>query len=593
MSNTGEYYFNNGNVYKGEFNRGKMNGKGTYTWGDGAVYEGEWYNDMRHGRGVMYGIDGSVFSGDWFEDEMLGCGTPMCTTIFDCTTAVTDFVFGKHTNKVFHQLRLKQMRVLTEKQLSKQFDNAVKLWLKIVADRVENDIEEGRRPIRASRSRRSTRRSSRAMDSKNGNDQSPPHHHFHHINNMLMSTTEGCCDGPTKSAEDMEKDLLQFYAYYKQATVGPAEWRPDGYRALSEDAKKKLMKWQDLMEMPRKVAMKKFIADIASMNEEFALSLDAYTAKKAAKFFEREREHKALSSAIQRRTNLYWNTSSREYVDDIEKDETDGYMSNKDGVSSIRSDSASSLPTIVYSLIKDRFISYLKTQSSTPDYQGTRGEELIDWYLSEHAGDIEDLKELGDPKMALKKVLKHMREKEGVVIEANKLSSGTRRYENRIFKLSPSLLENQRPQIFPSLSTMIFGHAESPEEDADQGEEASESDGLGDASVAESNVHEAQRVEEIDLNEVQEAEESDAESADATEVNDAEEDEDGGSEGSQNASENPSLSRQSSKMSKALSSMASFFMGDTNENETSNITNNAGLTTIEEGEEDEEGDEEF
>jgi hypothetical protein len=40
----GEGYerFENGNVYKGKFKRGRAHGKGVYTWQTGEVYEGEW-----------------------------------------------------------------------------------------------------------------------------------------------------------------------------------------------------------------------------------------------------------------------------------------------------------------------------------------------------------------------------------------------------------------------------------------------------------------------------------------------------------------------------------------------------------------------
>jgi hypothetical protein len=35
--------YQNGNLYVGEFSRGKAQGKGKYIWTNGETYEGEWY----------------------------------------------------------------------------------------------------------------------------------------------------------------------------------------------------------------------------------------------------------------------------------------------------------------------------------------------------------------------------------------------------------------------------------------------------------------------------------------------------------------------------------------------------------------------
>jgi len=35
--------YQNGNVYIGEFHRGKAHGSGKYLWVNGESYEGEWY----------------------------------------------------------------------------------------------------------------------------------------------------------------------------------------------------------------------------------------------------------------------------------------------------------------------------------------------------------------------------------------------------------------------------------------------------------------------------------------------------------------------------------------------------------------------
>ena len=46
----GEYYWNGGDVYKGQFRHGDFHGRGTYTFSSGDAYSGEWVNDKRTGR---------------------------------------------------------------------------------------------------------------------------------------------------------------------------------------------------------------------------------------------------------------------------------------------------------------------------------------------------------------------------------------------------------------------------------------------------------------------------------------------------------------------------------------------------------------
>ncbi len=44
----GEYYWNDGRIYKGEWLNNKMHGRGSYSWKDGRIYEGEYLNDKKH-----------------------------------------------------------------------------------------------------------------------------------------------------------------------------------------------------------------------------------------------------------------------------------------------------------------------------------------------------------------------------------------------------------------------------------------------------------------------------------------------------------------------------------------------------------------
>ena len=71
----GEYTFENGAIYKGQWLGRFRHGYGKQAWPDGARYEGEWSNNKAHGRGVFYHVDGDVFDGEWKEDKAHGFGT--------------------------------------------------------------------------------------------------------------------------------------------------------------------------------------------------------------------------------------------------------------------------------------------------------------------------------------------------------------------------------------------------------------------------------------------------------------------------------------------------------------------------------------
>ena len=46
--------YKNGDVYEGEFVKGKRQGEGTYIFSDGEKYSGQWFQDQQHGRGVLH-----------------------------------------------------------------------------------------------------------------------------------------------------------------------------------------------------------------------------------------------------------------------------------------------------------------------------------------------------------------------------------------------------------------------------------------------------------------------------------------------------------------------------------------------------------
>mmetsp|Transcript_12225 Transcript_12225/g.36116 ORF Transcript_12225/g.36116 Transcript_12225/m.36116 type:complete len:394 (-) Transcript_12225:262-1443(-) len=71
----GSYLYLDGNVYLGEWRRGKQHGRGSYTYADGDVYEGEWQDGRQQGRGIYRFMSGDVYEGEYVEDKKHGRGT--------------------------------------------------------------------------------------------------------------------------------------------------------------------------------------------------------------------------------------------------------------------------------------------------------------------------------------------------------------------------------------------------------------------------------------------------------------------------------------------------------------------------------------
>ena len=47
----------------------KKNGYGIFYFQNGNVYKGEWVNDQKHGKGVYIKNDGNIFKGIWKNNE--------------------------------------------------------------------------------------------------------------------------------------------------------------------------------------------------------------------------------------------------------------------------------------------------------------------------------------------------------------------------------------------------------------------------------------------------------------------------------------------------------------------------------------------
>ncbi|KAL1214594.1 Phosphatidylinositol 4-phosphate 5-kinase 1 [Cardamine amara subsp. amara] len=119
----GVQFFSNGDIYEGEFNRGRCNGSGVYyyfvngryegdwingrydgygieCWSKGSKYKGQYKQGLRHGFGVYWFYTGDSYSGEWFNGQSHGFGVQTCA---DGSSYVGEFKFGvKHGLGSYH-----------------------------------------------------------------------------------------------------------------------------------------------------------------------------------------------------------------------------------------------------------------------------------------------------------------------------------------------------------------------------------------------------------------------------------------------------------------------------------------------------------
>ncbi|KAJ6427063.1 hypothetical protein OIU84_022626 [Salix udensis] len=115
--------YSNGDVYEGEFHKGKCSGSGVYyyymsgryegdwvdekydgygveTWAKGSRYRGQYRQGLRHGIGVYRFYTGDVYAGEWCNGQCHGCGIHTCE---DGSKYVGEFKWGvKHGLGHYH-----------------------------------------------------------------------------------------------------------------------------------------------------------------------------------------------------------------------------------------------------------------------------------------------------------------------------------------------------------------------------------------------------------------------------------------------------------------------------------------------------------
>ncbi|KAL3651176.1 hypothetical protein CASFOL_007579 [Castilleja foliolosa] len=99
-SGSGVYYYNMSGRYEGDWVDGKYDGYGVETWARGSRYRGQYRQGLRHGFGVYRFYTGDVYAGEWSSGQSHGCGIHTCE---DGSRYVGEFKWGvKHGLGHYH-----------------------------------------------------------------------------------------------------------------------------------------------------------------------------------------------------------------------------------------------------------------------------------------------------------------------------------------------------------------------------------------------------------------------------------------------------------------------------------------------------------
>ncbi|KAE8727485.1 putative casein kinase II subunit beta-4-like [Hibiscus syriacus] len=77
-SGSGVYYYYLSGRYEGDWIDGKYDGYGVETWARGSRYRGQFRQGLRHGFGVYWFYTGDVYAGEWSNGQSHGCGIHTC-----------------------------------------------------------------------------------------------------------------------------------------------------------------------------------------------------------------------------------------------------------------------------------------------------------------------------------------------------------------------------------------------------------------------------------------------------------------------------------------------------------------------------------
>ncbi|KAA0039614.1 hypothetical protein IC582_010592 [Cucumis melo] len=99
-SGSGVYYYYMSGRYEGDWIDGKYDGYGVETWARGSRYRGQYRQGLRHGFGMYRFYTGDVYAGEWSNGQSHGCGVHTCD---DGSRFVGEFKWGvKHGLGHYH-----------------------------------------------------------------------------------------------------------------------------------------------------------------------------------------------------------------------------------------------------------------------------------------------------------------------------------------------------------------------------------------------------------------------------------------------------------------------------------------------------------
>ena len=69
---SGQFTWESGNHFKGQYDLDVRNGYGEMFWSDGSTYKGDWVNGMQQGKGRLELPDGRVKEGVFRKNKYIG-----------------------------------------------------------------------------------------------------------------------------------------------------------------------------------------------------------------------------------------------------------------------------------------------------------------------------------------------------------------------------------------------------------------------------------------------------------------------------------------------------------------------------------------
>ncbi|KAM3322182.1 hypothetical protein P3S67_003333 [Capsicum chacoense] len=99
-SGSGVYYYRLNGRYEGDWIDGKYDGYGVETWSKGSRYRGQYRQGLRHGVGMYRSYTGDLYAGEWCNGQCHGCGVHTCE---DGSSYTGEFKWGvKHGLGHYH-----------------------------------------------------------------------------------------------------------------------------------------------------------------------------------------------------------------------------------------------------------------------------------------------------------------------------------------------------------------------------------------------------------------------------------------------------------------------------------------------------------